>query len=308
MTGQCIPVFLDTDIGPDCDDVGALAILNLLCDRGSARLIGATHCTGSPYGLSAISAVNTAFGRAVPMGTCQDKTFLADGPALCYTPTIASTFAHRCPPEAPQRSAVEALCEALEAQVDASVTLTAIGPQNNLAAFLRDGTAGALIARKVRRLVLMAGRFEGEGAQQAEWNIEQDAEAARLVALRWPGEVIYCPFETGESVLTGGCLTEYGQNPVALAYRLFTRGGMLRPSWDLIAVYYAVLGESGLWSLSEPGVVTVGKNGVTRFEPQAGGKHRYLRNLAVPEKVERALEALLCAACATMERRTCQAK
>ena len=69
MSNQPVNVFLDTDIGPDCDDTAALAILLQLCREGHARLLGITHCTGSPYGLGTIDAVCRLFGVQVPMGT-----------------------------------------------------------------------------------------------------------------------------------------------------------------------------------------------------------------------------------------------
>ena len=36
-TKQPVPVILDTDIGPDYDDVGAMAVLHALADAGEAR-------------------------------------------------------------------------------------------------------------------------------------------------------------------------------------------------------------------------------------------------------------------------------
>ena len=38
MTDLSPRIFLDTDIGPDCDDTAALAILLQLCREGRARL------------------------------------------------------------------------------------------------------------------------------------------------------------------------------------------------------------------------------------------------------------------------------
>ena len=62
MTDLNPRIFLDTDIGSDCDDTAALAILLQLCREGRARLLGVTHCTGSAYGLAAIDAICRLFG------------------------------------------------------------------------------------------------------------------------------------------------------------------------------------------------------------------------------------------------------
>ena len=51
-------IILDTDIGPDCDDAAALAMLNLYADQGLCRILGITHCTSNPYGAGTIDAIN----------------------------------------------------------------------------------------------------------------------------------------------------------------------------------------------------------------------------------------------------------
>ena len=56
-------IILDTDIGPDCDDVAALAVLNLLADRGLCRILGVSHCTSNPYGAGMIDVINRYYGR-----------------------------------------------------------------------------------------------------------------------------------------------------------------------------------------------------------------------------------------------------
>ncbi|NRF95128.1 hypothetical protein HQN89_30025 [Paenibacillus frigoriresistens] len=55
-------VILDTDMGPDCDDAGALAILHALVDRGEAELLAVTHCTSNPWGAGCIDAINVYYG------------------------------------------------------------------------------------------------------------------------------------------------------------------------------------------------------------------------------------------------------
>lgn len=39
-----VKIIFDTDIGGDCDDAGALALLHRLCDMGEAELLAVTHC------------------------------------------------------------------------------------------------------------------------------------------------------------------------------------------------------------------------------------------------------------------------
>ena len=61
-------IIFDTDIGGDCDDAGAFALLHRLCNKGEAELLAVTACYASPYVAGCIDAINTYFGRIVPVG------------------------------------------------------------------------------------------------------------------------------------------------------------------------------------------------------------------------------------------------
>ena len=55
-------IFLDTDLGYDCDDVGALSILNNFKNKGLCDIVGITHSSYfNPTGVKAIQAVNSFF-------------------------------------------------------------------------------------------------------------------------------------------------------------------------------------------------------------------------------------------------------
>ena len=285
-------VFLDTDIGPDCDDTAALAILLEFCRQGHAELIGVTHCTGSPYGLAAIDAHCRLFGIQVPMGTCPDRTFLDCESTYCYTPAVAAAFPHGYPPENPQPDAVRTLTRALENAPDGSVTLVTIGPLNNIGRALRDPVLCELMHRKITQIISMAGNFESD-SPAPEWNVLQDIEAARTLVRQWKGELLLVPYKPMDQILTGACLAHYPDNPVTVAYRLLTKGQMLRPSWDLSAVVAAVPGMNGPFVRSEPGTVSVDQDGISRFIPSPEGKHRYLTLSGSIEEGAAYLENLL---------------
>ena len=282
--------FLDTDIGPDCDDAAALAILLHLCKSGAGRVIGITHCTGSLYGLAAIDAICRRFRVSVPTGTCNVRGFLSEGPALRYTPVIAARCAHSFPPDGPQPDCVDALRQALSGVPDGSVTMIAIGPMINLARYLREEPA--LMRAKVGRIVCMAGAFEADAAF-TEWNVEMDIPSARYVAERWKGPLDFCPFEALADVLTGACLAGRPEHPVAIAYREYTDGAMLRPSWDLGTVAAAVNGPEAPFEWSAPGTIAIDARGRTTFTAHPDGRHRYLRRAGSAGDGARHIEALL---------------
>ena len=292
-------IFLDTDIGPDCDDTAALAILLELCRQEHAQLIGATHCTGSPYGLAAIDAHCRLFGIQVPLGTCPDRSFLDSASTYCYTPALAKLFTHGYPPEEAQPDAIEVMADALNKVPDGSVTLITIGPLNNIGRALRNPDVRTLMHRKIARIVSMAGNFDTDSASP-EWNVQQDVEAARTLVRKWQGELLLSPYQPMDRILTGACLSRYPDNPVTVAYRLLTKGEMLRPSWDLSAVAAAIPGMGGPFIPSEPGIVEFDEYGVSRFIPSPSGKHRFLKLSGSIEEGAAWLENLLEQAVRTM--------
>lgn len=283
-----VKVFLDTDIGPDCDDAGALQVLHTLCAQGRAQLLGVTHCTSNPHGLPAVSAINRHNGREVPLGTTRREGFLADGDR--YNKALDERYDHEFKDGREQRDAREVFREVLAGQDDQSVTVVAIGPLNNIADYIATEEGRALVRKKVRSLVCMAGRFD---SLTPEWNVEMDVPAAKSVVEHWPTPIVFCGWEAGGSVITGAALEGRAGHPVREAYSLYTNGSLRRSSWDLLTVLYAVLGESGWIRASEPGVISVQDSGATAFEACAGGRHRYTINGVSDEKLAGCLNALL---------------
>ena len=293
-----VRLFLDTDFGPDCDDAGALQIVHFLCDAGEAELLGVTHCTGNPYGLPAISALNRFNGREVPLGTTK-RDFLSE--YAKYNRPMSEKFPHEFADGRPQKDAVEVFREVMRAQEDGSVTVCSIGPLNNLAGFLTDRECRELIERKVVRLVAMAGNFT-PGAK-AEWNVEMDVPAAQKVMQEWPGEIIFCPWECGGPVQTG--MTYRGleeKHPAACAYYHWTESGMARSSWDLLTVVQAIRPNNGLMTVSPWGRIRLDEKGVSTFAAELNGRHAYTINSATAEEISAALEEMLSASKARMAR------
>ena len=48
-----VPVIFDTDIMGDVDDVGAVAVLHALTDRGEAKILATGVCVKNPWSRSA---------------------------------------------------------------------------------------------------------------------------------------------------------------------------------------------------------------------------------------------------------------
>src|SRR5204863_2811600 len=65
------PVFIifDTDIAPDYDDVGAMALLHAFADNGEAKILATISCNAFETTVPTLSVLNTYFRRPeVPIG------------------------------------------------------------------------------------------------------------------------------------------------------------------------------------------------------------------------------------------------
>lgn len=305
-TPTAAPIILDTDMGGDCDDAGALALLHALADLGEARLLAVTSCTSAPYTPGCISAINTYYGRPdIPVAALADEGFMADMDRK-YCGEVAATFPaavrerSQCPP------ALGLLRKILAGQPDGVTELAAIGPLRNIRQLLESGpdaasplTGRELVTRKVKRLTIMGGFFGAQKpfAQAGEWNFAQDPQSAAIVAQQWPTEILYVGWELGNAIPTGAGLSSRTPeaNPVRRCYELYLGGPhRSRPSFDLIAVHAAVRGAGTLWSVGPPGRCLVDPaTGANSWETEPEGKDRFL-TLAVPaEQAATAIEELL---------------
>lgn len=275
-------LLLDTDIGPDCDDAGAIAVLHALAAMGEAELIGMGNCTSNPWGTSFLDTLNRYYGSSdLPTGALARSGFLEATPEYSvYNMPLSQINPDGYPLGGQKREVVGLYRELLASVEDSGTVICAIGPLINLADLLESEadahsplSGRELVRRKVERLVVMGGAFP-EGL---EWNFQMHPQSAHHVATEWPTPVVYAGFELGASLLTGGRLRELNpEHPVRRAYELFTNGKLLRPSWDLAAVLYAVRQEAEYWSLSAPGVLAVNSDGACSWQEDAGGSRYYL--------------------------------
>ena len=282
------PVIFDTDIGNDVDDCLALALLHSFASRGEIRLAAVTITKDNPWAPRLASAIDIFYGRGnIPIGMVHDGQTRDDG--YLHKAIDAGHYTYNDHTE----EAVALLRRVLEAEADGSVVMVQVGFSTNLARLLDSAGGGDLVARKVNRLVMMAGNFAGGGA---EYNVKTDIPAARKVAEEWPTPVYWSGFELGRTILYPARSIERdfgspGANPVADAYRAYKPMPYDRETWDLTAALYAVRPDDGYFNLSPPGQVIVDSEGRTVFHARNGGRHRYL---SVDDKQRtRILEAFL---------------
>lgn len=290
-----VKVILDTDIGGDCDDAGALALLHKLCNLGEAELLAVTHCMNSPYDAGCIDAINTYFGRSVPVGINYAEP-LRKGEV--YAEALSREFPNRFHPDRNPAvpDTLQVLRSTLAQAEDHSVTFVIIGSLASAARLVQSQpddisplTGRDLISKKICSTVVMGGRFAGSWPMDilsgqgkkvlAEWNIKENAAYSQTVCNSWPGKLVFSSYEIGLWCVTmrGYVSAAPKDDPVRRAYELHHLAGNAgRESWDLTAVLYAVRPQAGYWNLHPWGKVTVDEIGVTTWTEEEGGQHTYL--------------------------------
>jgi inosine-uridine nucleoside N-ribohydrolase len=274
---NCPAVIFDTDMGSDCDDAGALAVLHALADAGELRILGVVFSSGkNRYGVGTCDAINTYYGRGdLPLGQYQG-TDVGD-PRNSYTKQIATDtkrFGHDTVDKAPDL--VEVYRSILESQPDRSVTICTVGHAHGLVHLLRDPRGEELVRAKVERWVAM-----GMGG----WNLQQMGMSAYCQELldKWPMPFYISPsakaIKTWHRLLPGTPET----NPVREAYRLWGPGTAIsqgRSSWDQVAVLFVARPE--LFTLEHTGRVERQADGKVIWNPRADQANHHLVTPKLP--------------------------
>jgi len=305
-------VIFDTDMGNDVDDALALAVLHALESRGESRLLAVTITKDEPYAAAYVDIVNTFYGRPdIPIGVTHsgitpDTNFEATV-ARMRIASGAPLYTHDLRDGRLAPDAVSVLRRVLAAQPDSSVVIAQTGFSTNLARLLASSadrysslSGRDLVARKVRLLQVMAGRFDPDTSAREfiEFNVQRDIASARALFDRWPTPIEVSGFEVGIAVMypAESIERDYGyvaHHPVRDGYVHFTgaRYPYDRPTWDVTSALEAVRPDRGYFGRSVQGRVVVDERGHTSFRPEAHGPHRYLT--VSPDQAIRARETMI---------------
>jgi pyrimidine-specific ribonucleoside hydrolase len=279
-----VKIILDTDLGPDYDDVGAFAFLHAMADSGKVDILATLASNKNELVAPCIEVINTYFGRKT-LAIGAPKTAGVSMTASQHWPdSIVLKYPHTLKSTSDAPDAVMIYRKVLASQPDNSVTIVTIGFLTNLSNLLQSQpdslsslNGSELVSKKVKRLVSMAGRFpEGK-----EFNIYKDSTASEYVFNEWPGEIIFTGFEIGEKIHTGLRLANSNikNSPVKDVFRISIplseedKNG--RMSWDETAVLIAVYGTEGFFE-TKRGNIIVNKDGSNSWEESSSGKQFYV--------------------------------
>lgn len=284
-------IIFDTDMGADCDDAAALALILELEEKRLCSLEGIVLSTTRVGGPEAVQAILDYYGKEKIIGQMRNPVLACDATDY-YVDAMKKKYRS-------QGSSYEAIHVMRRILADAKekMTLIEVGPLSNLAGLLKSRadevselSGEELVRKNVSEVYIMGGSFTqydatgtpSGGSVMQEWNIVQDIESAQYVTAHCPCEMVLCPFEVGNRVYTN---MRQGANPVWYAMRCFAGQGTAiegdtfrRESWDPVTCLAALQDCSEYVTISDKGHVVVEQDGTTTFYKDESGMARFLKD------------------------------
>ena len=294
---QPVKIIFDSDMGPDYDDVGALTMLHAFADSGKAEILATMASNKYELVAPCLNAINTWYGRAeIPVGS--PKTLGVNiGCSQHWSDSLVANYPHLITSNDQAQNAVSLYRKILASQPDTSVVIITVGFLTNLNDLLHSESdqisplnGKALVQKKVKRLVSMAGKFP-EGW---EFNVKEDSTSSNYVFENWPTKILLSGFEIGEKIFTGKNLIKSDlKSPAKMAFSIAMsfsdsdKNG--RMSWDQTAVLAAIEGPEANFSQIN-GKMIAEPSGFNRWKNLENGTHSYLVFKSTPEKISEIIE------------------
>jgi len=303
QSAPAVSVIFDTDMGPDYDDVGAMALLHAMADSGEVKILATLSSNMYTNSVPCIEVINRYFGRPdIPLGAPRKGVNIVEQRFAeredYWVNTIPKKYPHEIKRTEDAPDAVAVYRRVLSAQPDTSVNIISTGFLTNLAALLQsqpdeysnlDGLA--LVKKKVKRLISMAGSFP----QGWEFNVCTDSAASVIVFGQWPTPVTLSGFEIGNVILTGKRLvsSDITNSPVKDVFSMgLTVDVNGRSSWDETAVLVGVRGCRDYFDTVK-GRMIVAPSGYNTWVDDPNGNHEHLIWKMPKEEIARIIEDLM---------------
>lgn len=293
-----VKLIFDTDIESDVDDTGAVALLHALANKKEVKILAMGVSAKHKWSALCLDALNTYYGQPdIPIGVVKGSG-VEEGSK--YAETIAKEFPHDLKSDFDAPDAAHLYRCVLADQSDKSVVFVTVGFLTNIRNLLLTQpdkcsplTGKELVKKKVRTWVCMGGAFPNG----REWNLFKDAAASLTAINEWPTPIIFAGSEIGAKILTGPGLKSTPEgHPVRRSYELYN-GLRARPSWDQIAVLYAVRGLNGglddFWDLETKGYNHLHPDGSNEWRSVPDREHAYLIQKSDPAEAAKIIEELM---------------
>jgi len=260
QTGNApVQLIIDTDLGFDIDDVGAISVAHALADQGHVDIVGIVCNTGRDACIVGVDILNTYYGRSnISIGSFKGKfgSYTDNGQDGHYVNDLKNQFPHTVNSRNDVPSGLDVYKNALQNAADKSITIASIGETTNLQDLLRNEPD--LVKQKVKRIVYMDGDFNFGCADGAYGPNDECWKSAEYVVSAMPSPDVEQIFQLHGDNHNGwwvGNDAKCGMdnsNPVKVAYSTGCRNmwqgacdNYGRDSWDPNTVYVAIMGAPG---------------------------------------------------------------
>lgn len=295
-------VIFDTDIDSDVDDVGALAMLLNMHNRNEIELAAVIVTSDDPYAPLCVSSICRFYGQEqIPIG------FLRGQPTLNnhsrYTRQISEQFPSSLSSHSEAEDGTALYRRILAQSKNNSITIISVGHLSSLMRLLQSTPDNysqlggkALAEKKVERWLCMGGQYPS--GKEANF-YRPDPQSTLYTLQNWHKSVVFCGWEIGNKVLTGGQRVKElltAEHPMYQAYLLYNNFAS-RPSWDQLAVYLLSKDADKYIELIDNGYCEVNEVGENRWieGKKKGRKHSYihLKDEAEAEKLAAEIDSLM---------------
>jgi Inosine-uridine preferring nucleoside hydrolase len=296
-------IVIDTDLSLWWDDATAIGMANVLEQLGVLRIVGILSDIRNPVAVPAIDAIDTAYGHPnIPLGAVAHTN--ANTAPHGYSDELVKQLPHSIHSSDKIPGAVPFLRTLLAHQPDHSVTIVAIGAYTNLAGLLRsrpgqdtslDGRA--LVAEKVKRLVIEDGLFPGGAPPLTNQKLDTSSAHEVVSGTNWPTPIAWVDGSTGIQTKVGGglCASVPPTNPMRIVYE--SRFGCGPPGdgdWDGPTLLYAVGGTQNLFSeLGQGGAASINPQGGLTWSTDPARPHDVYIHVAEQQALNQRIDGLL---------------
>ena len=271
---------LGTDWWSDCDDAVAVRLLARAAKQGEIALLGIGINACMQHSVASLTGfLHTEGLHSIPVGL--DASAVNFGGIPSYQARLAADHG-KALSNADAEDAVQ-LYRRLLSAAEEPVEILEIGFLQVLVAVLQSPaddisplTGMELFRRKVKKLWVMAGKWDADGEKEHNFCLnDRTRTAAEAFCRLCPVPVTFLGWEVGFDVITGGELEENDPLHLVLTDHGSKNG---RSSWDPMLALLAVIGdETAAGYDTVTGFARVDPlDGANYFQPDPNGLHRYV--------------------------------
>lgn len=273
-------VILDTDV----DDVEALAMLHAYQNSDKIKLLGVIVTSRDTCAYKCVDAIDTYYGNPdIPIGFLKKQDGLENFSE--YTRQISEEFPHGINKLAQTVESGKLYRKLLVDSPDNSVIVVTIGHLSSFQSLLRSRPDSIsplsgldLTHKKIKKWLCMGGTYPK--GKEANF-YRPDPESTVYCIDKWKKEVVFCGWELGNEIITGGTYLKNNltkDNPVYRAYELYNNFEG-RPAWDQTAVLLLDKKSRSFFDFERKGFVKVDSDGSNQWvnRKNKSKKHAYVK-------------------------------